>query len=42
MWPRDAFGENNVIERATVRRFGNAGIVTSQLSNEIRVHTGIV
>ena len=33
MFPHDAFG--NVITRATVRGFGNAGIVTSQLANEI-------
>ena len=34
-YPRDTFGEGNRINRTTVRRFGNAGIVTSQLSNEI-------
>lgn len=43
MWPRDTVGEHNHINRTTVRRFGNAGIVTSQLSNEIsfvHVHDG--
>eukprot|EP01065_Artemidia_motanka_P019575 TRINITY_DN232_c0_g4_i2.p1 TRINITY_DN232_c0_g4~~TRINITY_DN232_c0_g4_i2.p1 ORF type:complete len:737 (+),score=181.83 TRINITY_DN232_c0_g4_i2:78-2288(+) len=30
-------GDGNVIERATVRFFGNSGIVTSQMSNEIRL-----
>ena len=35
MYPRDTQGEQNRINRTTVRRFGNAGIVTSQLSNEI-------
>ena len=35
MWPRPTKGENNIITKTTVRRFGNAGIVTSQLANEI-------
>ena len=35
MWPRPTKGQRNNITRATVRRFGNAGIVTSQLANEI-------
>ena len=35
MYPRKTFGINNTVLRATVRNFGNAGIVTSQLSNEI-------
>jgi hypothetical protein len=35
MFPRDPYGEGNVVTMATVRRFGNAGIVTSQLANEI-------
>eukprot|EP01065_Artemidia_motanka_P019574 TRINITY_DN232_c0_g4_i1.p2 TRINITY_DN232_c0_g4~~TRINITY_DN232_c0_g4_i1.p2 ORF type:complete len:743 (+),score=163.18 TRINITY_DN232_c0_g4_i1:75-2303(+) len=37
------FGASNLIERVTVRYFGNSGIVTSQMSNEIRlshVHEG--
>lgn len=32
---RPTYGERNHVNRTTVRRFGNAGIVTSQLSNEI-------
>lgn len=46
VYPRDTFGVNNSITRATVRRFGNAGIVTSQLSNEVGLseisHGGLV
>jgi hypothetical protein len=39
MWPRPTKGQRNNITRATVRRFGNAGIVTSQLANEISYST---
>ena len=35
MYPRNIFGTNNTITRATVGRSGSAGIVTSQLSNEV-------
>ena len=35
MYPRPTKGQRNHITRTTVRRFGNAGIVTSQLANEI-------
>jgi hypothetical protein len=35
MYPRPTKGQRNTITKATVRRFGNAGIVTSQLANEI-------
>ena len=35
MYPRPTYGQRNRISKATVRRFGNAGIVTSQLANEI-------
>ena len=43
MYPRNSMGINNTISKATVRRFGNAGIVTSQYSNTIQyshVHHG--
>ena len=42
MYPRYLLGTNNTITRTTVARSGNAGIVTSQLSNEVsysHVHT---
>ena len=35
MFPRNTQGRNNSVTRVTVGRFGNAGIVTSQLSNEV-------
>ena len=35
MYPRPTKGQRNKITKATVRRFGNAGVVTSQLANEI-------
>jgi hypothetical protein len=35
MYPRNPHGLNNTVTRATVGRSGNAGIVTSQFSNEI-------
>ena len=35
MYPRPTKGQRNTVTKATVRRFGNAGIVTSQLANEI-------
>ena len=35
MYPRATHGLNNTVTRATIGRFGNAGIVTSQLSNEV-------
>ena len=35
MYPRNTFGLNNTITHATVGRFGDSGIVTSQLSNEL-------
>ena len=43
MYPRNPFGINNTISYSTVRGFGNAGVVTSQLSNQIHhchVHQG--
>lgn len=35
MYPRNILGTDNTITRATVGRSGSAGIVTSQLSNEV-------
>ena len=35
MYPRNPFGTNNSVSMSTIRNFGNAGIVTSQLSNTI-------
>ena len=32
---RSVYGDDNVVTRVTVRRMGNAGIVTSQLSNNV-------
>jgi hypothetical protein len=44
--PDTVTGERNLIERATVRGFGNTGIATSQLANTIRYthvsHGGLV
>ena len=34
-YPRNTAGVNNSVTRLTVGRFGNAGVVTSQLSNEV-------
>ena len=46
MFPRNTQGRNNTVTRVTVGRFGNAGIVTSQLSNEVSFahvfHGGLV
>ena len=33
MYPRNPKGVNNSITKATIKRFGNAGIVTSQVRN---------
>ena len=33
MYPRNPEGVNNSITKATIKRFGNAGIVTSQVRN---------
>jgi hypothetical protein len=35
MYPRNTKGRNNTVTRVTVGRFGNSGIVTSQLSNVV-------
>ena len=35
MYPRNPHGTNNTVRRCTVANSGNAGIVTSQLSNEV-------
>ena len=35
MYPRNTYGRNNTVAYATVGRFGNAGIVTSQYSNTV-------
>jgi hypothetical protein len=44
--PDRVYGHNNLLDRVTVRRFGNTGIATSQLANEIRYthvsHGGLV